>query len=31
MGIVTPRTLIRQWRIAIMCIFVAAAVITPSG
>jgi len=30
-GIVTPRTLIRQWRIAIMCIFVAAAVITPSG
>lgn len=30
-GIVTPRTLMRQWRIAIMCIFVAAAVITPSG
>ena len=30
-GVVTPRVLVRQWRIAIMCIFVAAAVITPSG
>jgi sec-independent protein translocase protein TatC len=30
-GMVSPRTLIRQWRYAIMGIFVAAAVITPSG
>lgn len=30
-SIVTPRTLIRQWRYAIMGIFVTAAVITPSG
>jgi sec-independent protein translocase protein TatC len=30
-GIVTPRTLINKWRYAIMLIFVAAAVITPSG
>jgi sec-independent protein translocase protein TatC len=28
---VQPRTLIKQWRIAIMLIFVASAVITPSG
>lgn len=30
-GIVTPKTLLKQWRIAIMSIFVIAAVITPSG
>jgi sec-independent protein translocase protein TatC len=30
-NIVQPRTLIKQWRIAIMLIFVASAVITPSG
>ena len=30
-GVVAPRTLIRQWRYAIMGIFVTAAVITPSG
>lgn len=30
-GAVKPRTLIKQWRYAIMGIFVAAAVITPSG
>lgn len=30
-GIVEPRTLVRQWRYAIMIIFVVAAVITPSG
>ena len=30
-AVVTPRTLIRQWRYAIMGIFVAAALITPSG
>lgn len=30
-SVVTPRALIRQWRYAIMGIFVAAAVITPSG
>lgn len=30
-SVVSPRTLIRQWRYAIMGIFVAAAVITPSG
>jgi sec-independent protein translocase protein TatC len=30
-NIVQPRTLIKQWRIAIMLIFVGAAVITPSG
>jgi sec-independent protein translocase protein TatC len=29
--VVTPRALIKQWRYAIMGIFVAAAVITPSG
>lgn len=30
-GAVRPRTLIKQWRFAIMGIFVTAAVITPSG
>ena len=30
-GAVRPRTLMKQWRYAIMGIFVAAAVITPSG
>lgn len=30
-NVVQPRTLIRQWRYAIMIIFVLAAVITPSG
>ncbi len=30
-GLVTPKTLIKQWRYAIMIIFVTAAVITPSG
>jgi sec-independent protein translocase protein TatC len=30
-GVVRPRTLLSQWRFAIMGIFVAAAVITPSG
>ena len=30
-GAVQPRTLLRQWRYAIMGIFVAAAIITPSG
>lgn len=30
-GAVKPRTLIKQWRFAIMGIFVTAAVITPSG
>jgi sec-independent protein translocase protein TatC len=30
-SVVTPRALIKQWRYAIMGIFVAAAVITPSG
>lgn len=30
-GVVTPRTLIRQWRIAIVTIFFMAAIITPSG
>lgn len=30
-NIVQPRTLIKQWRIAVMLIFVSAAVITPSG
>lgn len=28
---VSPKTLIKQWRFAVMAIFVAAAVITPSG
>ncbi len=30
-GLVQPKTLIKQWRYAIMIIFVTAAVITPSG
>jgi sec-independent protein translocase protein TatC len=30
-GIVTPQTLLKQWRYAIVIIFVIAAVITPSG
>lgn len=30
-GIISPRQLLKQWRMAIMVIFVAAAVITPSG
>ena len=30
-SVVTPKTLIKQWRYAVMGIFVAAAAITPSG
>jgi len=30
-SVVSPKTLIKQWRYAVMGIFVAAAVITPSG
>jgi len=30
-GVVTPRTLIKQWRYALLGIFVTSAVITPSG
>ena len=30
-NIVSPRTLLKQWRVAVMLIFVTAAVITPSG
>jgi sec-independent protein translocase protein TatC len=30
-GIVTPRALLKQWRYAVLAIFVIAAVITPSG
>lgn len=30
-NVVEPRTLLKQWRIAVMLIFVSAAVITPSG
>jgi sec-independent protein translocase protein TatC len=30
-GVLTPQTLLKQWRYAIMIIFVVAAVITPSG
>lgn len=30
-GVLTPRTLIKQWRIAIVTIFFTAAIITPSG
>ena len=30
-GVLTPRTLLKQWRIAIVSIFFLAAVITPSG
>jgi sec-independent protein translocase protein TatC len=31
MGIISPATLIRQWRVAIVAILVIAAVITPTG
>lgn len=30
-GVVTPQTLLRQWRVALMIIFTLSAVITPSG
>lgn len=30
-GVLTPRQLLKQWRIAILAVFVLAAVITPSG
>lgn len=30
-GVITPQTLLKQWRISIMVIFAVAAVITPSG
>lgn len=30
-GVVTPRTLIKQWRYSILGVFLTAAVITPSG
>jgi len=30
-GVLTPQTLLKQWRYAIVVIFVIAAVITPSG
>jgi sec-independent protein translocase protein TatC len=30
-GVITPQTLLRHWRYALMIIFVIAAVITPSG
>lgn len=30
-GVVTPQTLLRQWRVAVMIIFTVSAVITPSG
>ena len=30
-GVLTPQTLLKRWRYAIMVIFVIAAVITPSG
>ncbi|MSV66939.1 MAG: hypothetical protein F2882_01835 [Actinobacteria bacterium] len=30
-GVITPQTLLKQWRISIMTIFAVAAVITPSG
>ena len=30
-GVLTPRTLLKQWRIAIVAIFFTAAIITPSG
>ena len=30
-GVLTPKTLIKQWRYAIVVIFFVAAVITPSG
>lgn len=30
-NVIQPRTLLKQWRVAVMLIFVSAAVITPSG
>jgi sec-independent protein translocase protein TatC len=30
-GVLTPRTLLKQWRYAIVVIFFMAAIITPSG
>jgi sec-independent protein translocase protein TatC len=30
-GVLTPRTLLKQWRYAIVAIFFMAAIITPSG
>ena len=30
-GVLTPKTLLKQWRIAIVAIFFTAAIITPSG
>ena len=30
-GVLTPQMLIKQWRYAVVAIFVIAAVITPSG
>lgn len=30
-GVLTPQTLVKQWRYAVMIIFIIAAVITPSG
>ena len=30
-GVITPQTLLKQWRVSIMAIFAVAAVITPSG
>ena len=30
-GVLTPQTLMRQWRYAVVVVFVIAAVITPSG
>jgi sec-independent protein translocase protein TatC len=30
-GVITPQTLLKQWRVSIMVIFAVAAVITPSG
>ncbi len=30
-GVLTPRTLVRQWRYAVIVIFFVAAVVTPSG
>jgi sec-independent protein translocase protein TatC len=30
-GVVSPQQLLKQWRVAVMAVFVVAAVITPSG
>ena len=30
-GVITPQTLLKQWRVSVMVIFAVAAVITPSG